>query len=83
MKHIAVDDETYALAERWATHKKITIPEAVSEALRTEVAPPLDPMATIGCMADEAEFLDQLVEDAMLDRATLPMRLEEIEFRDE
>ncbi len=82
MKQITVDDEAYALAEQWAARQGMTVSEAVSNVLRDrlqgEEKP--DPMGILGCMADNAEFLDQLVEEAMRDRRTHPMRLEETDF---
>jgi hypothetical protein len=92
MKHITVDDETYALAERWAARRGMTVSDAVADALRiaepapdaanggTEAVPKMNPMDTLGCMADEADVLDQIVEEAMRDRATRPLRTYEIDL---
>ncbi len=75
MKQITVDDETYELAERLALRKGVTVGEAVTEVVRDRIEAPLDPMAILGCLADEADFLDQLVEEALRDRLTAPLRM--------
>lgn len=75
MRQVTLKDETYHLAEELARRSGRTVGEVVEEAIRRNWASAVDPYAIIGCLDDEADLLEQIVEDAMRDRENRPLRL--------
>jgi hypothetical protein len=74
---ITVDDHTYALAEQLAARRNETVQEVVLDALSDAVQKDYraDPRSVIGALSQDADLLDQIVEDAMRERETRALRL--------
>ncbi len=77
MQQIVVDDRTYELARALAARQQETLQAVVSSALSDAARKAgLDhPPSVIGALSHEADFLDQIVEEAMLERETRALRL--------
>lgn len=74
-----LDELTYARAERLAKEKNVSVEELVSDAIErytdASAAKPAPRESMIGLFADAPELMDQIVEEAYLDRETAPHRL--------
>lgn len=72
-----LDELTLAKAKRLAAEKNISVEELVSEAIErytvapSEAAPPKN---IIGAFADQADLLDEIVEEAYQNRERRPFR---------
>ena len=75
MRQMEIDDQSYELAQKLASRSGTTMAEAVAAAHRRSFQEPVDPGAIIGSMSDQAELLDQIVEEAMREREARPLRL--------
>lgn len=72
-----LDELTLARARRLAEEKNITIEEVFSKAIeRYSVSPPesAPPKNIIGAFADQADLLDEIVEEAYQNRERRPFR---------
>lgn len=62
---LELDDETYERAQRMAAKRHSSVEQLISEALAEKAASLPAPESIIGSFTDDADLLDEIVEEAM------------------